>query len=165
MPKILAETALLPDGWAENVLVELDEIGRIAKVTANVTDAAAKSNVSCLLPAPVNAHSHAFQRAMAGLTEHRSTNTTDSFWTWRELMYLFLDQLTPDHIEAIAALVQMEMLEAGYATNVEFHYLHHAPDGNPYETRSEMAERIMSAAKTTGIGLTHASCPLSIWRL
>ena len=102
MTRILAETALLPDGWAENVLVELDEIGRIAKVTADVTDAAAKSNVSCLLPAPVNAHSHAFQRAMAGLTEHRSTNTTDSFWTWRELMYLFLDQLTPDHIEAIA---------------------------------------------------------------
>ena len=79
MPKILAETALLPDGWAENVLVEIDEIGRIAKVTANITDAAAKSNVSCLLPAPVNAHSHAFQRAMAGLTEHRSTNNTDSF--------------------------------------------------------------------------------------
>ena len=69
-------------------------------------------------------------------------------------MYLFLDQLTPDHIEAIAALVQMEMLEAGYATNVEFHYLHHARDGNPYENRSEMAERIMAAAETTGIGLT-----------
>ena len=154
MPKILAETALLPDGWAENVLVELDEIGRIAKVTANVTDAAAKSNVSCLLPAPVNAHSHAFQRAMAGLTEHRSTNTTDSFWTWRELMYLFLDQLTQDHIEAIAALVQMEMLEAGYATNVEFHYLHHGPDGTPYDNRGEMANRIMAAAERTGIGLT-----------
>ena len=154
MPKIHAETALLPDGWAENVLVELDDIGRIAKVNTNVTNAAAKFNVSCLLPAPVNAHSHAFQRAMAGLTEHRSDNSNDSFWTWRELMYLFLDQLTPDHIEAIAALVQMEMLEAGYATNVEFHYLHNAPDGNPYENRSEMAERIMAAAETTGIGLT-----------
>ena len=67
MPKIHAETALLPDGWAENVLVEIDDIGRIAKVNTNVTDVAAKFNVSCLLPAPVNAHSHAFQRAMAGL--------------------------------------------------------------------------------------------------
>jgi formimidoylglutamate deiminase len=69
-------------------------------------------------------------------------------------MYRFLDQLTPDHVEAIAALVQMEMLESGYATNVEFHYLHHAPDGNAYDNRSEMAERIMAATTTTGIGLT-----------
>jgi formimidoylglutamate deiminase len=91
---------------------------------------------------------------MAGLTEHRSNNSTDSFWTWRELMYRFLDQLTPDHVEAIAALVQMEMLESGYATNVEFHYLHHAPDGNAYDNQSEMAERIMAATATTGIGLT-----------
>ena len=154
MPKIHAETALLPDGWTENVLVELGDDGRIATVTPNVTDAAAKTHVSCLLPAPVNAHSHAFQRAMAGLTEHRSDNPTDSFWTWRALMYLFLDQLTPDHVEAIAALVQMEMLEAGYATNVEFHYLHHARDGHAYDNRAEMAERIMAAPETTGIGLT-----------
>jgi formimidoylglutamate deiminase len=91
---------------------------------------------------------------MAGLTEHRGNNSTDSFWTWRELMYRFLDQLTPDHVEAIAALVQMEMLESGYATNVEFHYLHHAPDGKAYDNQSEMAERIMAATATTGIGLT-----------
>ena len=66
---------------------------------------------------------------MAGLTERRGKNLVDSFWTWRELMYRFLDQLTPEHVEAIAAMVHMEMLEAGYATNVEFHYLHHSPDG------------------------------------
>ena len=154
MPTIQAETALLPDGWAENVVIEIADNGRIASVIPNVTDASAKVYVFCLLPAPVNAHSHAFQRAMAGLTEHRSDNTKDSFWTWRELMYRFLDQLTPDDVEAIAALVQMEMLEAGFATNVEFHYLHHGPDGNAYDNRSEMAERIMAAAKTTGIGLT-----------
>jgi formimidoylglutamate deiminase len=154
MPTIHAETALLPDGWMENVLIDLGDDGRIATVTQHVTGTAAEIHVSCLLPAPVNAHSHAFQRAMAGLTEHRSNNSTDSFWTWRELMYRFLDQLTPDHVEAIAALVQMEMLESGYATNVEFHYLHHAPDGNAYDNQSEMAERIMAAATTTGIGLT-----------
>ena len=154
MPKIHAETALLPDGWMENVLIDLGDDGRIAKVTQHVTGTAAEIHVPCLLPAPVNAHSHAFQRAMAGLTEHRSNNSTDSFWTWRELMYRFLDQLTPDHVEAIAALVQMEMLESGYATNVEFHYLHHAPDGNAYNNQSEMAERIMAATATTGIGLT-----------
>jgi formimidoylglutamate deiminase len=154
MPKIHAETALLPDGWKKNVLIELGADGRLARVSPNVTNTSAETCVSCLLPAPVNAHSHAFQRAMAGLTENRSDNPTDSFWTWRELMYLFLDQLTPDHVEAIAALVQMEMLEAGFATNVEFHYLHHSPDGKPYDNRSEMAERIMAATKTTGIGLT-----------
>ena len=154
MPTIHAETALLPDGWMENVLIDLGDDGRIATVTQHVTGTAAEIHVSCLLPAPVNAHSHAFQRAMAGLTEHRSNNSTDSFWTWRELMYRFLDQLTPDHVEAIAALVQMEMLESGYATNVEFHYLHHAPDGNAYDNQSEMAERIMAATTTTGIGLT-----------
>ena len=154
MPKIHAETALLPDGWMENVLIDLGDDGRIAKVTPHVTGTSAEIHVACLLPAPVNAHSHAFQRAMAGLTEHRSNNSTDSFWTWRELMYRFLDQLTPDHVEAIAALVQMEMLESGYATNVEFHYLHHAPDGNAYDNQSEMAERIMAATATTGIGLT-----------
>ena len=154
MSTIHAETALLPDGWMENVLIDLGDDGRIATVTQHVTGTAAEIHVPCLLPAPVNAHSHAFQRAMAGLTEHRSNNSTDSFWTWRELMYRFLDQLTPDHVEAIAALVQMEMLESGYATNVEFHYLHHAPDGSAYDNQSEMAERIMAATATTGIGLT-----------
>ena len=154
MSTIHAETALLPDGWMENVLIDLGDDGRIAKVTQHVTGTAAEIHVPCLLPAPVNAHSHAFQRAMAGLTEHRSNNSTDSFWTWRELMYRFLDQLTPDHVEAIAALVQMEMLESGYATNVEFHYLHHAPSGSAYDNQSEMAERIMAATATTGIGLT-----------
>ena len=154
MTIIHAETALLPEGWKENVLVELGDNGRITNVTPDITSAAAETNVFSLLPAPVNAHSHAFQRAMAGLTEYRSDNPTDSFWTWRELMYLFLDQLTPDHVEAIAGLVQMEMLEAGFATNVEFHYLHHAPNGNAYDNPSEMAQRIMAATETTGIGLT-----------
>ena len=154
MQTIFADTALLPNRWCQNVLIELSDSGRITKVTPNFCGSKGRIQVPCLIPAPVNAHSHAFQRAMAGLTEHRSNNLQDSFWTWRELMYRFLDQLTPDHIEAITALVQMEMLESGYATNVEFHYLHHAPDGTAYDKRSEMANRIMAATETTGIGLT-----------
>jgi formimidoylglutamate deiminase len=91
---------------------------------------------------------------MAGLTERRGPDPRDSFWTWRALMFRFLDRLTPDHVEAITAFVQMEMLEAGYATNVEFHYLHHQPGGRPYGNIAEMAERIAAASARTGIGLT-----------
>jgi formimidoylglutamate deiminase len=91
---------------------------------------------------------------MAGLTERRGPDPRDTFWTWRALMFRFLDRLTPEHVEAIAAFVQMEMLEAGYATNVEFHYLHHQPGGRPYGNPAEMAERIAAATARTGIGLT-----------
>ncbi|MEQ9260216.1 MAG: formimidoylglutamate deiminase [Roseovarius sp.] len=152
MTRIWAKQALLPDGWAEDVAVELGADGRIASVTPGA--ARGGETVGILLPAPVNAHSHAFQRAMAGLTEARGPDTSDSFWTWRRLMYRFLDVLTPEQIEAIAALVQMEMLEAGYGTNVEFHYLHHQPGGVPYDALSETAQRIAAAAAHTGIGLT-----------
>ncbi len=151
---IRAETALLPDGWQSNVFVHINSLGKIDKVTTSTESGKPDTYVRLLLPAPVNAHSHAFQRAMAGLTEYRGSNSGDSFWTWRELMFRFLDQLAPDDIEAIAAFVQMEMLEAGYATNVEFHYLHHGPDGRPYNNLGEMANRVMAAAERTGIGLT-----------
>ena len=112
------------------------------------------TQVGVLLPAPVNLHSHAFQRAMAGLSECRGPDPTDTFWTWRRLMYRFLDQLEPDDVEAIAAFVQMEMLEAGYATNVEFHYLHNQADGSEYDNPAEFATRIAAATQTSGIGLT-----------
>jgi len=154
MTTIQADIALLPGGWIHNVCVALADDGRISSVIPVDDKSGADIHVACLLPAPVNVHSHAFQRAMAGLTERRGKNPRDSFWTWRELMYRFLDQLTPDHVEAIAAMVQMEMLEAGYATNVEFHYLHHAPDGTPYQNRAEMAQRISAATEQTGVGLT-----------
>lgn len=152
MAIVWAETALLPDGWAENVAVEIDHAGLVTSVRAG--QKAAGTRVGILLPAPANCHSHAFQRAMAGLTEKRGPDASDSFWTWRQLMFRFLDRLTPDHVEAIAAFVQMEMLEAGYAANVEFHYLHHQPGGAPYDNVAEMAERIAAASARTGIGLT-----------
>ena len=152
MTTIWASQALLPSGWARDVLIELNGSGRITAVSEGQPPSGHRTGI--LLPAPANAHSHAFQRAMAGLTEARGPDPRDSFWTWRRLMYRFLDLLTPDQVQAIAALVQMEMLEAGYATNVEFHYLHHQRGGTPYDDLSEMGGRIAAAAAQTGIGLT-----------
>ena len=150
MTVLYAETALLPDGWAKDVRVEVAG-GRIVAVT--VGEMGQGPRLGCLLPAPVNLHSHAFQRAMAGMTERRGP-TPDSFWTWRTLMYRFLDHLTPEDVQAIAAFQQMEMLEAGYAAVAEFHYLHHQPGGAAYGDLAEMSGRIVAAAGQSGIGLT-----------
>ena len=157
MTRIFAAQALLPEGWEDDVAVEIDNDGRIGRIEVGSTPTSAVAIdhvVGILLPAPANAHSHAFQRAMAGLTERRGPDPSDSFWTWRRLMYRFLDQLGPDDIEAITAFVQMEMLQAGYATNVEFHYLHHQPGGQVYDNLAETSERVIAAAEHTGIGLT-----------
>jgi formimidoylglutamate deiminase len=149
MTVLSAKTALLPHGWARDVVVEI-EGGRIARISEGLPNDPA---LGCLLPAPVNLHSHAFQRAMAGMTERRSAGQ-DSFWTWRDLMYRFLDRLTPEDVEAIAAFVQMEMAEAGYAAVAEFHYLHHGVGGVPYADRAEMSARIAAGAAESGLGLT-----------
>jgi formimidoylglutamate deiminase len=148
---IWAEHALIGDHWADAVAVEIDGAGRIASVAQDAPPSGTR--VGVLLPAPVNLHSHAFQRAMAGLTERRGPFGRDSFWTWRQLMYRFLDALSPEHIEAITAFVQMEMLEAGYAAVAEFHYLHHQPGGTPYADIGELSARVAAAAAGTGIGL------------
>lgn len=150
---IHAERALLPGGWAADVGVQIDG-GRIVSVTVGSGGPVAGAvRVGCLLPAPVNLHSHMFQRAMAGMTERRSAGQ-DSFWTWRSLMYRFLDRLTPADVEAIAAQVMVEMAEAGYAAVAEFHYLHHQVGGSPYGNLAEMSERIVNAAEAVGFGLT-----------
>jgi formimidoylglutamate deiminase len=149
---IHAEQALTPEGWQSDVEVQVGTTGRIEHV-GPVTQPATH-RVPLLLPAPTNLHSHAFQRAMAGLTEARGPDPSDSFWSWRRLMYKFLGQLTPEHVEAIAAQVFMEMLEAGYAAVAEFHYLHHATGGTPYDSLSEMSDRIIAASLQAGIGLT-----------
>ncbi|AKI01640.1 formiminoglutamate deiminase [Hoeflea sp. IMCC20628] len=152
MTIVWAEKALLESGWVENVRVDISQDGLIEAIEPDRPAEGHRTGV--LLPAPANCHSHAFQRAMAGLTERRGPDASDSFWTWRQLMFRFLDRLTPEHVEAIAAFVQMEMLEAGYSANVEFHYLHHQPGGVPYDNMAEMAERIAAASSTTGMGLT-----------
>jgi formimidoylglutamate deiminase len=154
MTTLWAETALLATGWHSDVRVEIAPGGRIGAVLAGQPFQSGDLRVGALLPAPVNAHSHSFQRAMAGLTEGRSADSGDTFWTWRRLMYRFVELLTPDQVEAIAAFVQMEMLEAGYAASVEFHYLHHGPDGEPYDDLAELSQRIVAAADLSGIGLT-----------
>lgn len=143
-----AKTALLANGWAENVRITVAE-GRIVEIGTEAKTGA----LGCLLPAPVNLHSHCFQRAMAGMTEGRSAGQ-DSFWTWRSLMYRFLDHLTPEDVQAIAALAMVEMAEAGFAGLAEFHYLHHRPGGGSYADLAEMAGRIAAAAAETGLGLT-----------
>lgn len=150
---IFAERALLPEGWAVDVRITLAE-GRISLVSAGAQPQAGDTRVPALLPALSNLHSHSFQRAMAGMTEHRIAGR-DSFWTWRDLMYRFLDRLTPAQMEAVAALVFMEMQEAGYAAVGEFHYVHHQPGGAPYGDLAELSNRVFAAASLTGIGLTH----------
>jgi formiminoglutamate deiminase len=152
MPTIFATKALLPEGWQENVRVHIAD-GRIGAVTANATAQPGDITIGILLPALSNLHSHTFQRAMAGMTEKRGTEP-DSFWTWRDVMYRFLQHLTPDDIESIAAFAFMEMQQAGFAAVAEFHYIHHALQGAPYGNRAELSARIMAAANTSGIGLT-----------
>ncbi len=148
---LFAETALLPDGWAQDVRIRIDG-GRIAEVTPG---AARQGDAhACLLPAPVNLHSHTFQRAMAGMTEGRTAGQ-DSFWTWRALMYRFLERLTPEDVQAIAAQAMVEMAESGFAAVCEFHYLHHPAGGGTYADPAEMSGRIIAAAGETGLGLTH----------
>ena len=152
MTRLWAAAALTPAGWQRNVSVKIAASGRIEEVQP---DRPAEGNrCSLLLPAPANLHSHAFQRAMAGLAETRSAAGQDDFWSWRRVMYRFLAHLSPADVEAIAAFAQMEMLEAGYASVAEFHYLHHDAGGHAYGNPAEMSLAIAAAAAHSGIGLT-----------
>ena len=144
--------ALLPDGWAENVRIDVKG-GRIAAITADATPAATDERHGAALPGIPNLHSHAFQRGMAGLAERRGPSG-DSFWTWREVMYRFLDRMTPDDVNAIAAWAYIEMLETGFTRVGEFHYLHHDIGGRAFSDPAEMSQAIVAAAASSGIGLT-----------
>jgi formiminoglutamate deiminase len=146
------ETALLPGGWADHVAIDIAADGTIAAIDVGAPRAGL-ANLGAAIPGLANVHSHAFQRGMAGLAEYRG-NPDDDFWSWREIMYRFLDRLDPDDVEAIAALAYIEMLECGFTRVGEFHYLHHQPDGTPYTNLAELAERIAAAAEQAGIGLT-----------
>lgn len=151
--RLHCEEALLPGGILRNVAIGIEN-GRIASVEPGVAAGEGDLRLPGLtLPGMPNLHSHLFQRGMAGLAESRGSGE-DSFWTWREVMYRFLDRLDPDHVGAIAAQAMVEMLEGGFTALTEFHYLHHAPDGTPYANCAAMAEAIAAAAGETGIGLT-----------
>ncbi|MEQ9456252.1 MAG: formimidoylglutamate deiminase [Alphaproteobacteria bacterium] len=155
MTSIFCKWGYLPDGWRPNVRITVSG-GRISQIQSEAEPVTGDmiATDGLLVPAPGNLHSHAFQRAMAGHGERRSAGE-DSFWTWREAMYAFLEHLNPDDVGAIAAFAYMEMLEAGYAAVGEFHYLHHGPGGAPYDDPAAMSHAIAAAAGETGIGLTH----------
>ena len=152
MPVVHAARALTPEGWKSDVRVTI-EGGAIAAVQTEASAQEGDELHAIMAPAAMNLHSHAFQRAMAGLAEARGKEA-DTFWTWREAMYRFALTMSPDDVEAVAAQLYVEMLEAGFAAVAEFHYLHNAPDGSPYEQPAEMAGRILAAAGRAGIGIT-----------
>jgi formiminoglutamate deiminase len=152
MTTIHARQALLSTGWTDDVRLSLEN-GRIIRLETGVSPQAGDEHHALLLPAMPNVHSHAFQRGMAGLAEVRGPGS-DSFWSWREVMYRFALTMTPDDVEAVAAQLYVEMLEAGFGRVGEFHYLHHQPDGQPYADIGELATRIAAAAGDTGIALT-----------
>ncbi|MGO4565968.1 formimidoylglutamate deiminase [Rhizobium sp. 2YAF20] len=152
MTKLHARSALLKDGWHRDVALTLLK-GRIASIEIGAAAGADDERHAVIVPAMPNLHSHAFQRAMAGLAEVRGPGS-DSFWSWRTVMYKFALSMTPEHVEAVAAQLYVEMLEAGFSRVGEFHYIHHDTDGRHYGNIAELAGRIGAASAETGIGLT-----------
>jgi len=154
---LFAPHALLPGGWARDVLLQWDASGRLATVAPGSAPGAAPQAPGPVIPGMPNLHSHAFQRAFAGLTEYRAPQpdgSQDSFWSWRNLMYRFAARTTPEHLEAIATWLYVEMLEAGYASVCEFHYVHHDAAGQPYADDATMSLALLRAAQTAGIAIT-----------
>jgi formiminoglutamate deiminase len=152
MATLWFDTALVDGDWADHVRVEITD-GLISAIRTDVAAGADDERHAIGLPGLPNLHSHAFQRGMAGLAEARGPSG-DDFWSWRDLMYRFLDRLGPDDVEAIAAQAYAEMLEGGFTRVGEFHYLHHDVAGRPYAAPAEMAQRIAAAAEASGIALT-----------
>ena len=152
--QLFAQTALTSHGWQQQVLVDIGSDGTIASVTANASCPAGVKPIGLLLPGIANVHSHAFQRAMAGLAEQSGGNNDDNFWSWRQVMYRFKQRLTPEHIESIARYLYIELLKQGYTAIGEFHYMHHDAQGLAYFDASELSQRIIAAASASGIHLT-----------
>jgi formimidoylglutamate deiminase len=153
MNALFARHALLPEDWRRDVLLEWDARGDLTGVTAGAAPPLGVARAEFIVPGMVNLHSHAFQRALGGLTE-RAGDGPDSFWTWRELMYRFAGRLTPEQMEAIAAQLYAECLRHGYTSVCEFHYLQRDPDGAMYARPARMAEALAVAGQHSGIGLT-----------
>ncbi|MEM8512911.1 formimidoylglutamate deiminase [Massilia sp. MP_M2] len=153
MTALFARHALLPQGWQRDVLLEWDSGGDLTQVAPGARPPLNVARAEYVLPGMVNLHSHAFQRALGGLTETGSEGP-DSFWTWRDLMYRFAARITPEGIEAIAAQLFAECLRHGYTSVCEFHYLQRAVDGASYARPAETAERVAAAAQLAGMGVT-----------
>ncbi|XUW87208.1 formimidoylglutamate deiminase [Burkholderia sp. M6-3] len=156
---LFADHAYLPGGWRRDVLLEWDVDGTLTTVEPDTRDVPASVTRAAgpIMPGMPNLHSHAFQRAMAGLTEYRgssATGATDNFWSWRDLMYRFAARISPEGLASVAQWLYIEMLKAGYTSVCEFHYVHHTPDGGRYGNPAELAQRVVDAASASGIGMT-----------
>ncbi|WP_027777346.1 formimidoylglutamate deiminase [Paraburkholderia caledonica] len=156
---LFAEHAYLPGGWRRDVLLEWDVDGNLTTVEPDTRDVPASVTRAAgpVMPGMPNLHSHAFQRAMAGLTEYRASSATgaaDNFWSWRDLMYRFAARISPEGLASVAQWLYIEMLKAGYTSVCEFHYVHHTPDGGRYGNPAELAQRVVDAASASGIGMT-----------
>jgi formimidoylglutamate deiminase len=155
--RFFAALAYLPGGWARDVGFTVDEHGYFTAVAPGASAEDRVRVAGVMLPGMVNAHSHAFQRAMVGLTHRAGAGAiavTDNFWSWRSLMYALALRLTPEQIESIATWVYTEMLRGGYTHVCEFHYLHNDPAGRPYADPAELSRAVLRAAANTGIGIT-----------
>ena len=150
MTSLWFERAWLRNDWKKDVRLRIAD-GRIAKVEVGVEAAKGDDRHRIGLPGLCNVHSHGFQRGMAGLSERRS-RPDDNFWSWREIMYRFLDRLTPEDVAAITAQAYAEMLETGFTRVGEFHYLHHDPAGAAYATRPKWRGRLLRRAPRRGSG-------------
>src|SRR5271166_1587840 len=147
------ESALLAQGWVEDAVVTVSDAGVVTKIEFEAAAAGAQRIAGIVVPGMSNAHSHAFQRAMAGATEYR-LSARDSFWTWRQAMYALANRIEPDELEIVATQLFVEMLKAGYTSVAEFHYLHRRRDATPYLGANELWNAVASAASAAGIGLT-----------
>ncbi len=139
--------------WLTPAFVSVDGRGDVTRVADTAPDGGVEDCEGLAVPGIANLHSHAFQRALVGRAE-RSSGHIDSFWTWREAMYRFVERISPEQVEAVATWLYVEMLEAGYTSVGEFHYLHHDVSGSPYADPAELSLRLLSAAERAGIGIT-----------
>lgn len=155
--KIWAKSALLTDGWANSVEISIDDAGSIDQILIDSPyQQGDRHNV--LIPGIPNVHSHAHQRAMSGLGERAgqvsSDGIKDSFWTWRKIMYHYLERIQPEHLFHISSQLYLEMLKSGYTCVGEFQYLHHNSDGSAYQNPAEMSLQCLHAAQAVGLGFT-----------
>ena len=151
--KIYCKTLLQGDQWRNDVVLTLTTDGVIAGIKQGSSHSADKCINGIVVPGMPNAHSHSFQRLIAGLTGS-SGNHADSFWSWREAMYHMANRISPDQLGAVAQWVFVEMLRAGFTSCAEFHYLHHQANGAEYANPAEMSMRLIEAASVSGIAMT-----------
>ncbi len=154
MRKLFFDKALLPDGWAAQVAVSVDGRGTIMRVERGAQAEGAERFAGTALAGMPNLHSHAHQRAIAGLGERSGAGADDGFWSWRDAMYRAVARITPEDFAAVAAQLYVEMLKSGYTAVGEFHYLHNDRDGADYADPAEMASRAIAAAREAGIAMT-----------